>query len=105
MTRTLAESSDGANKITAKAWWPFLSSHNLRNAVSQIFAGGPDGDVQGGPDPKAASSSAVKVLRAVDTLKLVYQGDFMRLSWAGMLTHTAGDARVSPWGVPTRCGW
>ena len=34
MTRTLAESSDGANKITAKAWWPFLSSHNLRNAVS-----------------------------------------------------------------------
>ena len=34
MTRTLAESCDGANKITAKAWWPFLSSHNLRNAVS-----------------------------------------------------------------------
>ena len=45
------------------------------------------------------------MLRAVDTMKLVYQGVVMRLLWAGMLTHTAGDARVSPWGVPTRCGW
>ena len=73
--------------------------------VSQIVAEEPDGDVQGRSDPKAASSSAVKVLRAVDTMKLIYQGDFIRLLWAGMLTHTAGDARVSPWGVPTRCGW
>ena len=73
--------------------------------VSQIFAGEPDGDVQGRSDPKAASSSAVKLLPAVDTMKLVYQGVFMRLLWAGMLTHTAGDARVSPCGVPTRCGW
>ena len=63
----------------------------------------PAGDVQGRPDPKAALSSAVTPLPAVDTMKLVYQGVVMRLLWAGMLTHTAGDARVSPWGVPTRC--
>ncbi len=73
--------------------------------VSQIVAGEPDGDVQGRPNSNAASNSAVKLLPAVDTMKLVYQGVFMRLLWAGMLTHTAGDARVSPWGVPTRCGW